>query len=212
MKILRFAAVMMVILISLFGVLDIRMEQGNNGTNNSGQTELAKTATTRPSFGNVSGLPESCKTEKNPVYVNLKFQYCFAYPARFNSSESEDGQPSITGPVLEQSVEPLAASLGIITQKAPAGRSLDQIVIDFAGQFAGSNAPDIVETGFALGAQPAVLLEPVPGRGSSRDILLLHKGLVYHLVFFPSPKEFPQARSDLEELFKTVTKSFAFLP
>jgi hypothetical protein len=222
MKFIKYLSVLMILFISLCGLLNMRMEEGSQGNSASAHSTTISTKqthsstktespTARPTIGAVTGLPEACKVANKTVYVNLKFKYCLAYPARFTSSELTNGDPSFVGPALDQSVEPITASLGIAVEKTPNHSTLDQVVTDFVAQYDGSTAPEIVQTGFKLGGEPAVLLEPVPGRGSTRDIILLHKGLTYHLVFFPSPKEFPRAGDDLEELFKTVTESFAFL-
>jgi len=63
-----------------------------------------------------------------------------------------------------------------------------------------------------VGGQPAVLLEGVPGRGMSRDVLMLHNGTLYHFKFQPDVQAPDKAAPDVEALFKAVTYSFALVP
>jgi hypothetical protein len=44
------------------------------------------------------------------------------------------------------------------------------------------------------------MLEVVPGREGSRDLLMLRDGTLFHLMFMPSVRDFPQAQDDVELL------------
>ena len=63
---------------------------------------------------------------------------------------------------------------------------------------------------FDLGGLPAVLLEGVPGRGGSRDVVALQDGMRFRLLFMPDPEGFPAVAEDMRALFDTVTQSFTF--
>jgi hypothetical protein len=87
---------------------------------------------------------------------------------------------------------------------------LSDIVDRYVGQFAAMNVPAISRTPIVLGGEPAEMLEVVPGREGSRDVFMLHDGTLYHFLFMPSVRDFPQAKNDVEELYSAVTQSFTF--
>ena len=62
----------------------------------------------------------------------------------------------------------------------------------------------------AVKTELAEVLEVVPGREGSRDVFMLHEGTLYHFMFMPSVRDFPQAKNDVEELYNAVTQSFTF--
>ena len=159
------------------------------------------------------GLPPSCQT-KDPQYTpytDAQQHYCFLFPARFKTAEAGPTEPVLYGPDLDQSVEPLRATL-LVEVETPAGdETLAQHVDTYVGQFEGLNVPAITRQPITLGGVPAELLEVVPGREGSRDIFALNDGTLYHLMFMPSVRDFPQAKADVEALYEALTGSFTFL-
>jgi hypothetical protein len=121
------------------------------------------------------------------------------------------GTVSLSGPALDQSLEPLRATLGIEVQPVSEEADMARLVDAYLSQtsFQGMPAP-IQRTQINLGGEPAEVLEDVPGRLSSRLAIALHKGSLYTLRFHPS--DAPQAEGDLEALYEAVTSSFRFLP
>jgi hypothetical protein len=159
-----------------------------------------------------SAHPEHCHVAGNETYTNQESRYCFAYPSRFKLVLDNAGQPVLSGPPLDQSANPLFASMGIQVQAAPEGSNLTQVVDEYLKPFATVSAPAITRKSLQLDREAAQILEVVPGRVGSRDIFSIYGGRVYHLAFTPSVRDFPKAAKDVEELFKTVTSSFTFLP
>ena len=158
----------------------------------------------------VAGL--DCADAGLPVYTAPQGDYCFAYPEQFTLEPSPAaGTLSLSGPALDQSLEPLRASLGIETQPVSAEADLARLVDAYLTQtpFQGLPAP-IERTQINLGGEPAEVLEDVPGRLNSRLVMALHNGSLYTLRFHPSGAS--QAAADLEALYSTVTGSFRFLP
>jgi hypothetical protein len=140
--------------------------------------------------------------------------YCFAYPQTFSVQVNPDGMAAgvyVWGPPLDESAEPIRAMLSLHTQPAPAGKDLAGIVDDTLAQFTGLPAPELRQP-ITLGGEPAERLEWMPGREGSRDVFAVHAGTVYHLLFMPSLRDFPQAQADAEALFAAVVNSFTFLP
>jgi hypothetical protein len=155
--------------------------------------------------------PASCVVAGQETYVNPYDGYCFVYPMFFELQTSATGHPQLFGPALDQNLDALRASMALEVEVAAQHARLSEIVDGYVGQFAGLNVPAIVRTPIVLGGVPAEMLEVVPGREGSRDVFALHAGTLYHFMFMPSVRDFPQAKNAAEELYNTVTYSFTFM-
>lgn len=76
-------------------------------------------------------------------------------------------------------------------------------------EFADFTAWKIVRTPTQVDGEPAVSVEPILGRLSSRHLYFLHEETFYKLSFWPVDTQL--ARADRSALFTTVTNSFRFL-
>ena len=156
-----------------------------------------------------SSLPLSCQVTDLNVFTDEAAGYCFAYPVQFAPGETSDQGVSVLGPALDESAEPLQASLDVEVQPAYDGSELARLVDAYLSQSGFQNLPWTIErSGLTLGGEPAERLEPIPGLGSSRIVMALHGDQLYTLRFGPLEQEL--AKPDLEALFQTVTGSFAF--
>ncbi|HET7376659.1 MAG TPA: hypothetical protein VFK30_08125, partial [Anaerolineae bacterium] len=155
-------------------------------------------------------LPDACRVTGLELYVNPYDGYCFAYPSNFELKMSPIGQPELYGPALDQNLDPLRAVLNLEVEVAVQNADLTLAVDTYLKQFADLNVPPITRTSITFGGEPAVQLEVVPGLAGSRDIFMLHNGTLYHLLFMPSLRDYPQAKVDVEELYNAVTHSFSF--
>jgi hypothetical protein len=166
----------------------------------------------QPNDGTVEqALPESCQVWGHDIYVDRANGFCFAYPPLFEAQVNEMGNPAVYGPALDSNLEPLRANLLVEVKVAIQDKMLAEIVDAYLEQFAGLDVPPITRTPFELGGQPAEMLEVVPGREGSCDVFMLHQGMLFHLMFMPSVRDFPQAKDDVELLFDTVVSSFALM-
>jgi hypothetical protein len=156
-------------------------------------------------------LPASCSSTEQASYANRPGGFCLRYPNRFSVVEEQPGRVTISGPALDESLEPLAARLWIEWMDAAEGVDLQAAADDFVKKQPASQ-PAITQQPFSLGGAPAILLENVPGKLSSRVILAVYGGKIYRLWFNPTEPTLEQVKPDLDELFKSVTETFAFLP
>ncbi len=164
-----------------------------------------------PTMVEMERVPDRCRVEGWQLHVSVKDGYCFAYPAFFRPGEFSAGQPGVFGPPLDESPESLQAKLAIEVKPVPEGSGLTDVVDALIMEFAALPLPAITRVPFELGGEPAQLLEVVPGREGSRDVLAIHDDTLYRLLFMPSTRDFPEAQPDVEALFEAVTASFAFL-
>ncbi|HEY3474452.1 MAG TPA: hypothetical protein VGK56_07555 [Anaerolineales bacterium] len=158
-----------------------------------------------------STLPPTCQVTDLNVYINEGWGYCFAYPKAFTADESRTAEGIITlyGPGLEDTANPVRASLEITAQVAPPESGLTPLVDAYLASLGSTPLPIQRETGM-LGGKPAETLDPVPGLLSSRVTMVLNESILLTLRFHPSDLDL--AKPDLEALTQTVAGSFAFLP
>ena len=157
-------------------------------------------------------LPAVCQGIGLATYYAPENSFCFAYPARFHLGETNPTRGELFGPPLDQSADALRASLLLEVRPLTAGEGLNTVVGAYLAQFAGMGVPPIERSPMSLGGEPAEHLQVVPGREGSQDVFMVHQRTLFHLMFMPSVRDFPQARQAVEDLYLTVTSSFAFLP
>jgi hypothetical protein len=156
-------------------------------------------------------LPASCSNPEQANYANRPAGFCLSYPNRFSVVDEQPGRLSISGPALDESLEPLAARLWVEWESAAEGLDLQAAADDFVKKQPASQ-PGITQQPISLGGASAILLENVPGKLSSRVIIVLNDGKLYRIWFNPTEANLEQVKPDLDELFQTVTETFAFLP
>ena len=120
------------------------------------------------------------------------------------------GTARIVGPALEKNPDPIRVSLELAATEVPAGSTLTELVDEALAEFADFTAWEIVRTPTEVDGEPAIMVEPVPGRLSGRALYFLHGSTFYRLYFWPVDVKIAQA--DLIELYETTTGSFRFLP
>ena len=173
-------------------------------------------APTSAAPGEADGLPPPCQPRagETAVFADRERGFCFLYPAKFEANNVVEGQinvvGSVRGPALDNSADPLQAIL--LIEAAPSeGLDLKAATDELLKELQVAGQATIKQRPFDLGGTPAVLLEGVPGRGGSRDVVDVQNGLRFRLLFMPDPEGFPAVKQDLDALFETVTQSFTFL-
>jgi hypothetical protein len=66
--------------------------------------------------------------------------------------------------------------------------------------------------GVTLGYEPAARLDGVPGQDLSRQVIAVHDGRAYTLVFVPADESQGEVYREMEALYDLVVRSFRFLP
>jgi len=165
-------------------------------------------------------LPPVCFQEGLATYFNLEAGICLALPHGFAVADPAQLVGTITGQPAGQGPEPLFASLTVEVKPAE-GKDLATLVEEHLAQYA-EIPVDITRTPITFGGEAAELLEPVPGRLSSRQIAVVHgPEKFYLLTLWPSFADTPadqvnpegqRAEADVNRLFEALSASFAFLP
>ena len=173
-------------------------------------------ASTGDGADQAAGLPPTCqpRSGQTAVYADRERGFCFLYPASFQKNALDPGQVNVVGvvagPALDKSADPLRATL-LIEAVLADNEDLKAVVAELTREFEGQPGITITQRPFDLGGVPAVLLEGVPGRGGSRDVVAVQNGFRFRLLFVPDPQQgFPQVANDMQALFDSVTQSFTF--
>jgi hypothetical protein len=154
--------------------------------------------------------PSPCGAAGMLVYSDPVYGYCFAYPERFTLAEAGVDRLLIRGPALDQNVDPLHASLAVRLHPVPPGSHLEPLMNGYLSQFVNRVTVPVSRESARLGGEPAEVVEVIPGREGTREVLALHGDTLYHLAFSPSVRDFSAAASEVETLFRAVLDSFSF--
>lgn len=154
-----------------------------------------------------STLPLTCQITDLNVYVNEVDGYCFAYPTRFTLGDQPSDKPDVRGPALDDSVEPIYATLTI--EFAPATNETLQTQAEvFLKEFSVADPATYSWTQVTVGSEAGLMVEPVPAMLSYRIVFVQHNGNLFRLMYWPV--DIPEAQSDLNDLTQTTLGSFAF--
>ena len=150
-------------------------------------------------------------TDSLQVYTDLDGRYCLLYPATFEVRHETQGQVAFYGPALDDSLEPVAASLTIRDEGPVAGRAMTEIMDDY-WVVCNRPASKCIHQSLTLGGESAEMVESVFGENpvGSRQVFVIHADTVYHLSLSPVDINFPQAAPDVELMWQTLLDSFVF--
>ncbi len=146
-------------------------------------------------------------------FVNPSGGYCLLVPDDFVIKEEAANVVGFYGPPLDKSYEPVSGSLVIQIESIPAGQQLDQIVDDVVAEHL-AVMPSLVVTRSSLeiSGVSAELLEGLPGRTGFNLLLFLAADRLFKVSLYPVDEAFPQARPDVDRIWKLFLGSFYLLP
>jgi len=157
-------------------------------------------------------LPASCRPagpDRSP-YIDPGGRYCLQFPSYFRIGDVNEDRANFYGPPLDQSIEPVFASLGVQVQAAPAGQTLAEIVDAFAAE--NSLGQPLTRRALTMGGEPAEVLEGLPGRALSWQAFVLHGGSLFRFSLSPMDPALPQAEPDGLAIWQAVESTLTFMP
>ena len=155
-----------------------------------------------------SALPLTCQVTDLNIYINEMDGYCFAYPTRFTLGGQPSDKPNVFGPALNDSVEPIHATLTVEFSPAT-DKSLREQAESFLKEFSVADPATYTWTQVPVDAEAGLKVEPVPAMLSYRIVFVQHNGTLFRLMYWPV--DIPEAQSDLNDLAQTTLGSFAFM-
>lgn len=156
-----------------------------------------------------STLPLTCQVTDLKVYINEMDGYCFAYPMRFTTGEQPSDKLVIQGPAVDDSYEPIHATLTIEMEPAAADKTLREQAVNYLKGFSVLDPETFTWSQVTVGDETGWMVEPVPVMLSYRIVFLQHNGSIYRLLFWPV--DISDAQADLNDLTQTTLGSFAFM-
>ena len=154
-----------------------------------------------------SMLPLSCQVTDLNVYINEMDGYCFAYPKQFTLGDQPSDNPDVRGPAVDDSVEPIHATLTVEFSTAT-DKSLREQAELYLKEFSVADPSTYTWTQVPVGNEAGLMVEPVPAMLSYRIVFVQHNDKLFRLMYWPV--DIPEAQSDLNDLTQTTLGSFAF--
>jgi len=154
-----------------------------------------------------STLPLTCQVTDLNVYINEADGYCFAYPTRFALGDQPSDKPDVRGPTVDNSVEPIHATLSIEVSPAT-DKTLREQAETYLKEFSVADPATYSWTQVQVGIEAGWMVEPVPAMLAYRIVFAQHNGTIFRLMYWPV--DIPAAQADLDELTQVTLASFAF--
>jgi hypothetical protein len=172
----------------------------------NGVTATFEMSVDNTAVGDDSG--ECAKADDGTVlHTEPEAGYCFLFPIAYDVEQPAEGVLSVLGPPLDDSIEPVRATLYVSVQDAQ-GRTVE----DFVGEnLATVQGLEISQSSITLGGEEAIVLDGMPGQATNRQIFIVHADKLYILVFSPFAKDYgEEAYAQVQELYNLVTSSWAW--
>jgi len=154
-----------------------------------------------------STLPLTCQVTDLNVYINELGCYCFAFPMNFTLGDQPSDNPNVRGPAVDDSVEPIHATLTVEFSPAT-DKSLREQAEAYLNEFSVADPATYTWIRVQIGGEAGLMVEPVPAMLSYRIVFVQHNGNLFRLMYWPV--DIPEAQSDLTDLMQTTLGSFAF--
>ena len=149
-------------------------------------------------------------TSRTQLLTDAARGFCLIYPAGFSAAEPNPAEVVLYAGSLQDISHP---KLFIQVEDAR-GRTAEQVADDVVAE-ATDGMPDFAidrPFGVTIGYEPAARLDGVPGQDLSRQVIAVHDGRAYTLVFVPADESQGEIYREMEALYDLVVRSFRFLP
>jgi hypothetical protein len=149
-------------------------------------------------------------TSKTQLLTDDGRGFCLLYPVGFSVTEPTPGEVVLYAGSLQDVSHP---KLFVQVEDAR-GRTAEQVA-DAVVAKAISGMPGYAidrPFGVTIGYEPAARLDGVPGQDLSRQVIVVHDGRAYKLVFVPADEAQGEVYREMEALYELALRSFRFLP
>jgi hypothetical protein len=153
-------------------------------------------------------LPLTCQVTDLNVYINEADGYCFAFPSRFTLGDQPSDKPDLRGPAIDDSAEPIHATLSVEVSPAALGKSLREQAEAYLKEFSVVDPATFTWNQIQVDGEIAWEVEPIPAMLAYRIVFVQHNGFMFRLMYWPV--DIPEAQPDLNDLTQTTLGSFAF--
>lgn len=155
-----------------------------------------------------SMLPVTCQVSDLNVYINEVDGYCFAYPSRFTLGDQPSDKPDVRGPAIDDSAEPIRATLSVEVSPAALGKSPWEQAEVYLKEFSAADPATFTWKQIQVDGESAWEVEPIPAMLAYRIVFVQHNGFMFRLMYWPV--DIPEAQPALNDLTQTTLGSFTF--
>ncbi len=149
-------------------------------------------------------------TSKTQLLTDAARGFCLLYPAGFSAAEPNPAEVVLYAGSLQDVSHPK-----LFIQVGEAGGDTAEQVADAVVAETTAGMPGFAidrPFGVTIGYEPAARLDGVPGQDLSRQVIAVHDGRAYKLVFVPADESQGEVFREMEALYDLVVRSFRFLP
>jgi hypothetical protein len=156
-----------------------------------------------------------CPTGSDAAAPYLSFAHgvCLAYPAPMSLSVIPATHEIIlSGPPREPGSEAVAVNLILRAGDAANGRAADQLADAYLSQFTAGPTTSVTRAPTAIGGQPGVILDGVPGLTQTRRAFVVHDDRAYEFTLSPfGDPAHADYQPEAEAAWQMVTSSLVFV-
>jgi hypothetical protein len=142
------------------------------------------------------------------LLVDQEHGYCALYLAEYESARHDDGGSTVyVGSLLNVSDPRLNLAVEDAAGRTAADAA-DEVLADVRAAL-----PDmpVQRSETTVDGVTAVVLDGLPGQEITRQVLIVHKGRLYRLVFMPADPAMGDAHVRMQSLYATVMGSWHFI-
>jgi hypothetical protein len=169
---------------------------------------LASCAQKAVAAGQSVGIPKDCPAPASGtmLLVDEVHGYCLLHPDIYQVEKKNDRQTAL----FVESMPGVDQAKLLIEVRSGNGRTVQQAVEELISRYPDFNLQP--HYGLTMGGEHVVaVIDKVPGRYLSRQIVMVHDDLLYKLTFIPADGSVGEMYKQMERLFRGVVASFTFL-
>jgi hypothetical protein len=150
-------------------------------------------------------LPCPQEAEGMQFFAEEAHGYCVLVPDTFSVERPLDDEVIFQGPVPQSGGQ----ALGFIVVADVQGQSTAEFAAPLIAE-AENMGMTVVQSTITLSGEEALVVEGLPGQDISRQVFVVHGGMLYRMTFVPDDAS-DEGFESMQALYDAVIGSFAFL-
>jgi len=145
------------------------------------------------------------------LLTNEEDGFCLLFPDDFSLRDDEaPGIVGFYGPPLDESLEPVMASLYVSSREPAGGKTVEQIADERRAAYEGTGI-ELKITPASLDSQPAIIIQGQGETARTLQIITVYNNRIYSITVTPYDQAFPQASEDVQRAWDLALESFKFI-
>jgi len=142
-------------------------------------------------------------TDETRLLVNVVQNYCVQYPAGYDIAYPNESEIMLIQRSMLNVEDPSAHIEVQPAEGLTVEQAADKLVADYAVP-----GMEVKRASLTVGGEQAIMLDGLSGQEVNRQVVVIHKDRLYHLMFLPMD----ESQAEAQALYDTVVRSFNFRP